>query len=74
VRLISLTLLHTEVIADSEQDNVTHMTITRQRLCKHIPEVTLSTIEGRLLPGNGSLNTFPQERISTQSERNCWKW
>jgi hypothetical protein len=37
---------------------------SRQRLRKHIPEVTLSTVEGHPLPGSGSLNTFPQQRIS----------
>jgi hypothetical protein len=41
------------------------MTIARQRIGKHIPEVTLSTV-GYPLPGNGSLDTFPQQQISTQ--------
>jgi hypothetical protein len=45
---------------------LTHMTITRQRLGKHIPEVMLSTVEGHSLPDNWSLNTFPQQRIDTQ--------
>jgi hypothetical protein len=36
---------------------VTHMTIFRQRLSEHIPDITLSTI-GHPLPGNGSLNVF----------------
>jgi hypothetical protein len=33
------------------------MPIARQRLGKHIPEVTLSTIEGYPLLGNGQINT-----------------
>jgi hypothetical protein len=37
---------------------VTHMTIARQQLGKHIPEVTLSTIEGYALLGNGPINTY----------------
>jgi hypothetical protein len=41
------------------------MTIARQQLRKHIREVTLSTIE-HSLSDNGSLNTFPQQRIDTQ--------
>jgi hypothetical protein len=36
---------------------MTHMTIARQLLGKHIPEVTLSTMESRPLPGNGLINT-----------------
>jgi hypothetical protein len=36
------------------------MTIARQRLGKHVPEITLSTIEGYPLLGSGSLGTFPQ--------------
>jgi hypothetical protein len=35
------------------------MTIARQRFGKHVPEVTLSRVEGYLLLGNGSLDTFP---------------
>jgi hypothetical protein len=42
------------------------MTIARQRLGKYVPEVTLSTVEGRPLLGNGSLDAFPQQRIGTQ--------
>jgi hypothetical protein len=33
------------------------MSIARQRLGKHIPEVTFSTIEGNQLLGNGSIST-----------------
>jgi hypothetical protein len=51
---------------NNNNNNVTHITIARQRLGKHIPEVMLSTKEGHPLPGNGSLNIFPQQRISTQ--------
>jgi hypothetical protein len=36
---------------------VTHMPIARQRFGKHIPEITLSTIEGYILLGNGPINT-----------------
>jgi hypothetical protein len=36
--------------------SVTHMNIARQRLGKHIPEVTLSIIEGHPLLGNGPIN------------------
>jgi hypothetical protein len=36
---------------------VTHMPIAKQRLSKHIPEVTLSTIEGHSLLGNEQINT-----------------
>jgi hypothetical protein len=45
---------------------VSHMAIARQQLGKYIFEVRLSTIEGHALPGNVSLNTFLQQRISTQ--------
>jgi hypothetical protein len=38
------------------QNIVTHMTIGRQRLAKHIPGATLSTIEHPLL-GNDPINT-----------------
>jgi hypothetical protein len=38
-------------------DTETHMPIARQRLGKHIPEVTLSTIEGHPSLGNGPINT-----------------
>jgi hypothetical protein len=48
------------------KNTVTHMTIVRQRLGKHIPEFTLSTIEGRSLLGNRLLDTFPQQRINTR--------
>jgi hypothetical protein len=37
--------------------NMTHMTIARQRLGKHIPNVTLPTIEGHSLLGNEPINT-----------------
>jgi hypothetical protein len=36
---------------------VTHVPIARQRLGKHISEVTLSKIEGHLSLGNGPINT-----------------
>jgi hypothetical protein len=36
---------------------VTHMSIARQQLGKHIPEVTLSTIERHQLADNGYINT-----------------
>jgi hypothetical protein len=39
------------------QHIVTYMTIVRQRLGKHFPQVTLSTIEGQPLLGNGPINT-----------------
>jgi hypothetical protein len=42
---------------DLVESVVTHMLIARQRLGKHIPEVTLSTIEGHPLLGNGPINT-----------------
>jgi hypothetical protein len=42
------------------------MTIAGQRLGEHIPEVTLSAVEGHLLPGNGSLHTFPQHAIKVE--------
>jgi hypothetical protein len=45
---------------------MTHMTIARQRFGKQVPEVTLSTVEGHPLLGNRSLDTFPQQLISTQ--------
>jgi hypothetical protein len=49
------------------KDNIVmHMTIARQRLSKRVPVVTLTTMEGRPLLGKGSLNTFPQQRRSTQ--------
>jgi hypothetical protein len=48
------------------KNTVTHMTIVRQRLGTHVPEVTLSTVEGRALLGNGSVDTFLQEQINTQ--------
>jgi hypothetical protein len=56
----------TEVISYKINSIVTHMAIARQRLGKNSLEVTLSTTEGHPLLGNGSLNTFPQQRISTQ--------
>jgi hypothetical protein len=36
---------------------MTHMTIARQRLGKHIPKVSLSTIQGHQLLGNEPINT-----------------
>jgi hypothetical protein len=36
---------------------VTHMPLARQRLGKHIPEVTLSTTEGHPLLGKGPIKT-----------------
>jgi hypothetical protein len=45
------------------------MTIASQRPGKHVPEVTLLTIEGRPLLGNGSLDTFSQQRISTKGPK-----
>jgi hypothetical protein len=36
---------------------VTHMTVTKQRLVRHISGVTLSTIEGHPLLDNESINT-----------------
>jgi hypothetical protein len=36
---------------------LTHIPNTRQRLGKHIPEVTLSTIEREPFLGNGPINT-----------------
>jgi hypothetical protein len=41
------------------------MTTARQRLGNQLPEVTLSTIEGRPLLGNRSLDMFPQQQINT---------
>jgi hypothetical protein len=41
---------------------VTHMPIARQRLAKHIPEITLSTIEGHALLGNGPINTHSRQQ------------
>jgi hypothetical protein len=52
-------------------DIVTHNTIARQRLGKLVPEVTLSTIEGRQLLCNGSINTFTQQRINTKKEEHA---
>jgi hypothetical protein len=46
---------------------VTHMTIARQRLGKHIPGVTLSTIKGHPLLGNGSIDTH-----SRTTEETCF--
>jgi hypothetical protein len=42
---------------------VTHMATAGQPLVKHIPEHRFTTIEGHPLPGNESLNTFPQHTI-----------
>jgi hypothetical protein len=42
-----------------EHSIVTHMTIARQRIGKHISEVTLSTVEGYPLLGSKSLGTLP---------------
>jgi hypothetical protein len=44
-------------VLDKRQHIVTYMPIARQRFGKHIPEVTLSTIEGHPLLGNEPLNT-----------------
>jgi hypothetical protein len=52
---------------------VTHMTIVRKRLRKHIPEVTLSIIEGHPLPGNGSINVSAARNKQTIIEH-CWRW
>jgi hypothetical protein len=48
---------------------VTHMTIARQRLGKHCPGITLSTIEEYPLLGNGSINTN-----SRTTEEKCFLW
>jgi hypothetical protein len=40
----------------ASNDIVTHMSIAKQRLGKHIPEVTLSTIEEHPLLGKGPIN------------------
>jgi hypothetical protein len=42
------------------------MTIARQWFDKYVPEVTLSTIEGRPFLGNGSLDTFTQHKINEE--------
>jgi hypothetical protein len=54
------------------------MTVARQRLGRHIPGIALSIVEGHPLPGNRSLDTFPQiaEKllellITIWSSRNC---
>jgi hypothetical protein len=39
--------------------NVTHMTSARQRLDKHVPEITLSTTERRPLLGKALLSAYP---------------
>jgi hypothetical protein len=41
---------------------VTHMPIARQQLCKHILEVTFSTVEGNRLLGNGPINTHSWQK------------
>jgi hypothetical protein len=46
-----------QITADLQLSIVMHMTIARQRPCKHSLGVTLSTIEGHPLLGNGPLNT-----------------
>jgi hypothetical protein len=38
---------------------VTNMTIARQRIGKHIPEMTLSIVEGPPLLASKSQHTFP---------------
>jgi hypothetical protein len=63
---VYLTAITIDVADLIKQCTVTHMTIVRKRLSKHILEVTLSTTEGHPLPGNRSLNTSPQQQISTQ--------
>jgi hypothetical protein len=50
---------------------VTHMPIARQRLDKHIPEVTLSTIEGHSLLGIGPINTHSCNRETVFSGCPC---
>jgi hypothetical protein len=42
-------------------NTVTHMTIARQRLGKHIPGVMLSTTEGHTLLGNGHSRTTEEK-------------
>jgi hypothetical protein len=44
-------------VTNSLHYTVTHMTIARQRLNKHIPKITLSTTEGHPLLGKGPINT-----------------
>jgi hypothetical protein len=45
------------------QDNiVTHMTIAKQMLGKHIPEVTLSTIEGHPFLSNETINIYSSQQ------------
>jgi hypothetical protein len=48
------------------KSTVTRKTTAKQWLARHVREVTLSTIEGRSLLGNKSLDTFPQQRINTR--------
>jgi hypothetical protein len=45
------------------------MTIARQRLGKHSPGVTLSTIEGHRLLGNETIN-----KHSRTTEEKCFRW
>jgi hypothetical protein len=52
--------------SDDINNIVTHITIARQRLGKHVPEVTLSTMEENMLLGSGSLGMFLQQRIGVQ--------
>jgi hypothetical protein len=47
-------------------NTMTHLTIATQWLDKHVPEVTLSTVEERPSLSNGSLDI--------QYHRNCWRW
>jgi hypothetical protein len=50
------------------------MPVVRQWLGKHIPEVTLSIIEGNPLLGNGPINTHSRQQtvFSMESvQRNC---
>jgi hypothetical protein len=52
---LSLTAVSSE-LKQSSNCILTHMSIARQRLDKQIPEVTLLTIEGCALLGNGPIN------------------
>jgi hypothetical protein len=53
---------------------VTNMTIATQRFGKHVPEVTLSTVEGRLLLDNGLLTHVfgaTDKHVSVTKDRRC---
>jgi hypothetical protein len=45
---------------------VRRMTIAGQQLGKHFPDVALPKVEEQPLLGNGMLDMFPQQRISTK--------